>query len=60
MDSELEKGVHHSKWIWTYTILYNSVLGDTTSEWVKCNTYGACKGNPGQISYGFIIRDKRG
>ncbi|KAH0776582.1 hypothetical protein KY290_007993 [Solanum tuberosum] len=27
---------------------------------VKCNTYGACRGNPGKSSYGFYIRDSRG
>ncbi|KAH0696182.1 hypothetical protein KY289_013664 [Solanum tuberosum] len=29
-------------------------------EWVKCNTDGACRGNPGQSSYGFSIRNNMG
>ncbi|KAH0715131.1 hypothetical protein KY284_008036 [Solanum tuberosum] len=27
---------------------------------VKCNTDGACQGNPGQSSFGFCIKDSRG
>ncbi|KAH0661911.1 hypothetical protein KY284_026842 [Solanum tuberosum] len=30
------------------------------TDWVTCNTDGACRGNPGQSSYGFSIRDKNG
>lgn len=29
-------------------------------EWVKCNTYGACRETPGQSSYGLNIRNNRG
>lgn len=29
-------------------------------EWVKCNTDGACKGNPSKSYYGFCIRDTQG
>lgn len=29
-------------------------------HWVKCNTDGACRGNPGISSYGFCIRDHCG
>ncbi|KAH0781860.1 hypothetical protein KY290_001458 [Solanum tuberosum] len=29
-------------------------------RWIKCNTDGASKGNPSEISYGFCVRDKNG
>lgn len=29
-------------------------------EWIKYNTDGGCKGNPGQSSYAFCIRDWQG
>lgn len=28
--------------------------------WIKCNTNGASKENPGPSSYGFCLRDTRG
>lgn len=28
--------------------------------WVKCNTDGASRGNPGESAYGFCIRDNQG
>ncbi|KAH0701736.1 hypothetical protein KY290_016740 [Solanum tuberosum] len=59
-DSELEGDAHHSS-AYKPTLYYRIVYWEKPDqEWVKCNTDGACKENPGQSSYGFIIRDSRG
>jgi len=43
------------------TLYYRIVCWDKPNpEWVKCNTDGACRENPGQSSYGFSIRNSRG
>ncbi|KAH0649910.1 hypothetical protein KY284_029822 [Solanum tuberosum] len=42
--------------------LYYRIAHWTRPEegWIKCNTDGASKGNPGMSSYGFCLRDKNG
>ncbi|KAK6777945.1 hypothetical protein RDI58_024663 [Solanum bulbocastanum] len=47
--------------IYKPTLYYRIVYWEKPAVgWVKCNTDGACRGNPGQSSYGFSIRDNRG
>ncbi|KAH0688860.1 hypothetical protein KY289_016218 [Solanum tuberosum] len=59
-DSELEGDAHHSS-AYKPTLYYRIVYWEKPDqEWVKSNTDGACKENPGQSSYGFIIRNSRG
>lgn len=42
-------------------LLYYVVKWSPSEEfWVKCNTDGACKGNPVESSYGFCLTDWRG
>lgn len=39
---------------------YHVVWKVPEDRWIKYNTDGACRGNPGQSSYAFCIRDSRG
>ncbi|WMV31014.1 hypothetical protein MTR67_024399 [Solanum verrucosum] len=43
------------------TLFYHIVRWTRPKEgWVKCNTDGASRGNPGMSSYGFCLRDSSG
>lgn len=37
----------------------NLVVDPPENHWIKCNTNGACRGNPGPNTYGFFLRDSR-